>query len=187
VNTNKPEQIRILGVGNVLTSDDAVGPYVVRTLAARFEFPETVEVLDVGTPGLDFTPYLADARAVIVVDTVRTDQPPGTIRIYRRDDLLAGPPPARTNPHEPGLREGLMAAELSDTAPEEVVLVGVTPQSTAAGTGLSQPVSDAVAELTDLVINELERLGKPATHRSSPKDPDIWWESSPQRSGSGPS
>ena len=56
--------VRILGVGNVLMGDDGFGPYVARTLGARYELPEHVEVQDVGTPGLDFTPYL-DGTGVI--------------------------------------------------------------------------------------------------------------------------
>ena len=50
--------IRVLGLGNVLMSDDGFGPYVARVLEAFYEFPDDVEVIDVGTPGLDLTPYL---------------------------------------------------------------------------------------------------------------------------------
>ncbi len=55
--------IRVLGVGNALMSDDGLGPYVVRVLEAFYEFPADVEVIDVGTPGLDLTPYLLNAVA----------------------------------------------------------------------------------------------------------------------------
>ena len=62
--------IRILGVGNVLCTDDGLGPYAIKVLEAQFEFADPVEVMDLGTPGLDFTPYLSDTRMVIVLDTV---------------------------------------------------------------------------------------------------------------------
>jgi len=44
--------IRVLGVGNVLCTDDGLGPYAIKVLEAQYEFPEGVEVVDVGTPGL---------------------------------------------------------------------------------------------------------------------------------------
>lgn len=168
--------IRVLGVGNVLTSDDGLGPYVIRVLEAQYEFPDGVEVIDVGTPGLDFTPFLGDALAVIVVDTVRSDAPPGTLRFYRDAEIVASPPPSRMNPHEPGLREALMATELTDSSPHEMLLVGVVPETTEGGTKLSSTVAGAVPKVVAVVIEELDRLGRPAVLRVPAADPDIWWE-----------
>ncbi len=119
--------IRILGVGNILVEDDGLGPYAVRVLESEYELPENVEIQDVGTPGLDFAPYLDGATAVIVVDTVTADGPPGSLHRYDKDQLLTAPIPDRTNPHQPGLRETLMACELTDSAPDEVILIGVVP------------------------------------------------------------
>ena len=50
--------IRVLGLGNVLMSDDGFGPFVVRVLEATYECPPGVDVVDVGTPGLDLTPNM---------------------------------------------------------------------------------------------------------------------------------
>jgi len=168
--------IRILGVGNVLCTDDGLGPYAIKALEARYEFPVGVDVIDVGTPGLDFTPYLAGALAVIVIDTVTGDSPPGTLRLLRDEEIVAGPPPSRMSPHEPGLREALMATELSGTSPEEILLIGVVPESTEGGTRLSAAVGAAVENVVATVVEELERLGRPATPRNPPGEIEIWWE-----------
>jgi hydrogenase maturation protease len=168
--------IRILGVGNVLCTDDGLGPYAIKVLEARYDFPDNVEVIDVGTPGLDFTPYLSDARAVIVLDTVRGKEPAGTLRLIRDEEIVAKPPPSRMSPHEPGLREALMATEFSDCSPEEILFVGVVPESTDGGTKLTEAVGGAVDRVVATVIEELERLGCPATPRQPPAELDIWWE-----------
>ncbi|MCD4748174.1 MAG: hydrogenase maturation protease [Thermoanaerobaculales bacterium] len=168
--------IRILGVGNVLTSDDGLGPTVIKHLEAKYTFADAVEIIDVGTPGLDFTPYLASARSVIVVDSVRGESEPGTIRVWRDEEILAAPPVARTNPHEPGLREALMATELTDSSPEEIVLIGVIPERVEAGTALSNVVQEVVPDVISRVLAELDRLGVSARQREQPLDPDIWWE-----------
>ena len=167
--------IRILGVGNVLCTDDGLGPYAIKVLEAQFEFPEEVEVLDVGTPGLDFTPYLADARMVIVLDTVKGEEAPGSLRLLRDREIVAKPPPSRMSPHEPGLREALMATELAEMNPEEILLVGVIPESTDQGTNLTDNVREAVPEVIDTVVAELERLGFPPVRRDPPAEPDLWW------------
>ena len=168
--------IRILGVGNVLCTDDGLGPYAIKVLEARFEFPDDVEVIDVGTPGLDFTPYLAGARMVIVLDTIKGEEPAGTLRLLRDHEIVAKPPPSRMSPHEPGLREALMATEFGDCSPQEILLVGVVPGSTEQGTRLSDPVKGAVPKVVDLVVDELKRLGSPAVPLKNPFEPDFWWE-----------
>jgi hydrogenase maturation protease len=168
--------VRVLGLGNVLMQDDGFGPYVVRVLDARYEFPQGVEVLDVGTPGLDFTPYLEESRVVIVIDTVTGNEAAGTIKSYDREQLLQQPPPARTNPHQPGLREAMMATELTDASPDEILVIGVVPESTDAGTRLNPAVEGAVDGVVALVIDHLERLGLTPQVREPQLEPDIWWE-----------
>ena len=168
--------VRILGVGNVLCEDDGLGPYAIKVLEAQFEFPEGVEVIDLGTPGLDFTPYLADARMVIVLDTVKGDEPSGTLRLLRDGEIVAKPPPSRMSPHEPGLREALMATEFADSSPEEILLIGVVPESTGHSTKLTEAVRAAVPQVVDSVVMELERLGRPPVRRDPPAELDLWWE-----------
>ena len=167
--------IRILGVGNVLCTDDGLGPYSIKVLESRYEFPDGVEVIDLGTPGMDLTPYLADARMVIVIDTVRGHEAPGTLRLLRDREIVAAPPPDRMSPHEPGLREALMATEFSDCSPEEILFVGVIPESTEQGTSLTKPLMDAVPHVVAAVVAELERLQSPAVLRDPPGELDVWW------------
>jgi len=173
--TDSPAPIRILGIGNVLMRDDGLGPYAVEVLRSRFDFPAHVELVDGGTPGLDFLPYISHARSVIVVDTVSSEGPPGTLKIYRDREIIGSAPPPRLTPHQPGLRESLMATELTDASPEEMVLIGVVPETVEQGTTLSKPVQASVEEVLRTVIQELERLGAPAVARETPRDPDLWW------------
>jgi hydrogenase maturation protease len=168
--------IRVLGVGNILMADDGLGPFVVRMLEADYEFPDQVELVDAGTPGLDFMPFLDGAGAVIVIDTVHADGPPGTIRRYDVAQFLASPPPARINPHQPGLREALMAAALSDSTPDELIIIGVVPESIEAVVRLGATLRAAVPRVVSAVLAELERLGAAPKKRSDPRQPDIWWE-----------
>ena len=170
-------RIAVLGLGNVLMGDDGLGPTVVRRLLARCEFESGVSVLDIGTPGLDLTPYILGLDVLIIVDTVRADAPAGAIRLYRKNELLATPPQPRLSPHDPGLKEALLLLELHGNAPTEVLLVGVVPERSEMGTELSRPVREAVDLAEAEVLQELERLGVPAAPRVPPGDPDLWWAS----------
>jgi hydrogenase maturation protease len=171
--------VTVLGLGNVLMRDDALGPTVVQTLLARYDFHPSVSVADLGTPGLELTPYIHGQDVLIVVDTVRADGAPGELRLYRRDELLRKPPPQRVSPHDPGLKEAILTADLHDEGPREVLVVGVIPGAVDYGIGLSEPVQTAVEPAIAAVLAELERLGYPATPVASGGEPDLWWEKTP--------
>jgi hydrogenase maturation protease len=174
-----PARVGVIGLGNVLMGDDAFGPWVIQTLLAEHAFPDGVSVEDLGTPGLDLMPYVSDVEALVLVDTVRSDAPPGTVRLYRRDDLLKHPPQSRLSPHDPGVKEALLTAEFAGRGPRDVLLVGAVPADTAMGVHLSPALRAAVPLAVAEVLKELERLGRPADRRSTPRRPDIWWEEVP--------
>jgi hydrogenase maturation protease len=156
--------------------DDGFGPYVARVLEALYEFPHDVEVIDVGTPGLDLTPYLLDTEAVIFIDTVTANGEPGDTRTYDRDEILKYPPQARTGPHDPALKEALLTVDAAGAGPKVVKLIGVIPDWVATGVTLSPAVSRAVTPVVRMVIDELDALGVPAMPRAVPQTPQIWWE-----------
>lgn len=168
--------IRVIGLGNVLMGDDGFGPHVVHALHSTYEFPPEVSVIDVGTPGLDLTPYLMHADKLIVVDTVRSDGHPGTIRLYRRDQILRHAPQPRLGPHDPGLKETLLALAFSDTGPDEVLLIGVIPGLTVPRPHLTDAVRAAVPRAVQEVVAELTRLGAAPAPRLHPSLEPPWWE-----------
>jgi hydrogenase maturation protease len=174
-----PERVGVIGLGNVLMGDDAFGPWVTQVLLAEYEFPDGVSVEDLGTPGLDLVPYVMDKDALVLVDTVRSDAPSGTIRTYGRAELLQHAPQARLSPHDPGVKEALLSAEFAGRGPRELLLVGAVPLTTAMGVGLSAPLRAAVPRAVEVVLEELERLGRAPVRRASPAPPDIWWEAAP--------
>lgn len=173
---SEPRSVGVIGLGNVLMGDDAFGPWVVQVLLAQYDFAEGVAVNDLGTPGLDLVPWVTHLDALILVDTVSSKAPPGTIRLYRRDEILKHPPQARLSPHDPALKEALLTAEFAGQAPGEVLLVGAVLEQTEMGVGLSPAARGAVSPAAEEVLRELERLGRPATAREIPAEPQIWWE-----------
>ena len=167
--------IRVLGLGNVLMSDDGFGPFVVRVLEATYDAPANVEFIDVGTPGLDLTPYLLDAEAVIFVDTVTSAGRPGAIKTYSREEILRYPPQTRTGGHDPALKEALLTVDATGNGPRNVTLVGVVPEWIATGVALSPAVEASVSRAAMTVIQELEKLGVHMERRRHPLPADVWW------------
>lgn len=171
--------VTVFGLGNILMADDGLGPYVIKVLEAEYVFAADVEILDAGTPGLELSTILEDSGALIIVDTVRSDDAPGQVKTYRRDDILKHPPAQRITPHDPGLKETLLVLELQGETPPEVFVVGVVPDSVEYGIGLSEKVRAAVPAAVAAIVQELARLGYEAARRDPPAEADIWWERQP--------
>ena len=169
-------KVRVLGLGNVLMSDDGFGPFVVRVLEATYECPPDVEFVDVGTPGLDLTPYLLGHRGGDLRRHGDVDgRSPGRSAIYDRDDILRHPPQTRTGGHDPALKEALLTVEAAGGGPRTVTLVGVIPEWIATGVVLSPALEAAISRAVMAVIEELEKLGVNVERRRHPLPVDVWW------------
>ena len=176
---NREEQTSktaVVGLGNVLMADDAFGPTFVRWLEANYELPEAVEVIDLGTPGNDLYPHLVERDVVIVVDTVRFDGAPGTLRVYSREEIVQHVPHARVSPHDPGLKETLLSLEFAGHMPRQVLLVGVIPESTGSTLGLSEAVRGSLESAGDAVVEALRSEGYAVARRERAESLDLWWE-----------
>jgi hydrogenase maturation protease len=169
----------VLGIGNVLMSDDGFGPYVARLLDATYEPVKGVEFVDVGTPGLDLTPYLLDSDAVIFVDTVSSHGTPGAIRVYDRDDILKHPPQPRTGGHDPAMKEALLTVQAAGAGPSQVTLIGVIPAWIATGVTLSPQVQGAIGRAMSAVVRTLASLGVRLVPRPEPLAANVWWAPPP--------
>ncbi|MGZ6670686.1 MAG: HyaD/HybD family hydrogenase maturation endopeptidase [Solirubrobacteraceae bacterium] len=146
--------IVVIGLGNVVLSDDGVGVHAVRRLRERTHLRDGVELIEGGTAGLLLLPHLADARRAIIVDAIDTGAPPGTLIRLDGDDWPAAFATHHTV-HDVGLRDLLGAAQLSGAWPQRLVLHGVQPATTVVGIELSAPVAAALDPLVCAILNEL--------------------------------
>lgn len=176
-----PPEVLVAGIGNVLMRDDALGPHVVRVLAAGWEPPPDVALRDLGTPGADLISHLRGAGALVLVDTVRGEGPPGKLLRWDGEALARPAAGPRTGPHDPGLAETLSTLRLLGEAPADVVLLGVIPGEVRSGLGLTPAAARAVPFAAAAVRAELRRLGRPLRRRAEPRAPDLWWERAPGR------
>ncbi len=156
--------------------DDGLGPRLLLQLAVEHEFPPDLELVEIGTPGLDLIPYLNDLELLVVIDSINVDAAPGSIRRYGREEILGGTLESRLGPHDPTLKEALLTADFAGEGPRDVILLGAVPGSCLTGTGLSPALSASLPELEKRVLAELAEHGYPARARRRPQAPDVWWE-----------
>ena len=158
-------RIAVLGLGNILLSDEGVGVRVVEALAAGWQTPAEVELVDGGTCAMEMLEQLEDLDTLIVVDCVRGNRPPATPVVLKGADV---PVFFRTklSPHQVGLSDVLASLEFAGRAPRETVIIGIEPASMALGMELSPAVAERLPELLALTVAELRARGLTLAERA---------------------
>ena len=174
-------KVLIAGIGNVLLGDDGIGPFTIKVLESQYDFPDNVELADLGTPGLDLPVHVAGADAAILVDSAKFGGEAGDIRLFRNQEILSHPPRARIDPHSPALTESLSLLELMGAMPRELLMIGMQGGHFEPGTTLSTPVRLCIPHIIDAVRRELLRLNVRCVPKASLKPPATWWDSRPPK------
>jgi len=154
-----PGRYAVLGLGNLIQGDEALGGHVVARLLGRPEelaalpFSDAVELIDGGTVGLGLIPYLVGLDGLVVVDVVNAGGEPGTLVDLDAAAVLAHEQVMGV--HDLGAEELLGALLFMGALPRRVRVVGIQPAAITLGTELSAEVAAAVPGLIGAVVGYL--------------------------------
>ncbi len=73
-----PMDIKILGCGNILASDEGAGIHAVRKMN-KYRMPNKVKILEIGRPGTFLLDYIIEAQCIYLIDAMVRGEEPGTI------------------------------------------------------------------------------------------------------------
>lgn len=148
----------VIGLGNILASDDGAGIEVARALAAR-QLPAGVRVIEGATTGLGLIDLVLDHRRVILVDAVRGGAAPGTVlRLGERE--LPSTALRPLSAHDLGVVEALRLGDVlyPERMPREILLFGIVAECVDPfHQGLSPPVTDAIPKVVEAIVAEIDR------------------------------
>jgi hydrogenase maturation protease len=145
---------RIIGLGNRLRGDDAIGPLVAERAAASGRLPAGVEAVEAGGDPLVLLDLLASCRRAVIVDAAEMAAPPGTVRVLDGGAIPAGFR-LHTSLHAVDLPDVLAMAGRLGVAPR-VTLLAVQPAACGHTEALSPDVERRLSEITSLALKEVE-------------------------------
>jgi len=133
----------ILGIGNTLKSDDAVGPVICQQIAGKV----SADVIDAGTVPENYINKIIRKKPqnMIVIDAVDFGGEPGAIKIFKSDQLsnIA----LSTHCLSPAMFIGMICSQIS----VNVLVIGIQPARTEFGRGFTVEVSQTAAELAMII------------------------------------
>lgn len=154
--TNTPQRIVVLGLGNLMRTDDAAGMHALTILAGDNRLPSEIRFVEGGTLGLELLYHVEHASLLLVLDAVDAHESPGTLMLFRGESVETLP--CGRSIHLLGLADLLSALRLTGRSPSEVMLIGIQPESTEWGTELTPMVNAALPAMIEACIHHLDEF-----------------------------
>lgn len=161
-----PAQCVVIGCGNLLRGDDAVGPILIRHLWER-GVPDGVVLVDGGTAGMDVGFKMRGAGHVVLVDASATGSVPGTVFRVPGEEVEQLPPLSGLHSHAFRWDHALAFAHwlLGDEYPRKVTVFLVEAADCSPGADLTPEVDTAMRRVIGfvnaLIADELASDGAP--------------------------
>ncbi len=147
-----PENVLVLGVGNVLMADEGIAVHVVRELE-KMPLPPNVECLDGGTGGFQLLGPIQGADRILLIDACVDGKPAGTVRRLR--PRFSSDYPRTLTAHDIGLKDLLDAAYLTDRALNVTLFAISIDPLQGVGTELCPVLANQLPEIVRIVREEL--------------------------------
>jgi hydrogenase maturation protease len=154
------KQVTVLGVGNILLSDEGFGVKVVLKIMQNYQFPENVRLVDGNILGLNLLGVISSTDYLIVVDAIKNNGKPGTI--YRIDaEDIPKRIRAKNSLHQVDFLEALTLCQALDHVPKSVIF-GVEPKDIETVQDKLTPETKSKLNIViDMVLAELTKIGIP--------------------------
>ena len=166
-----PADVTILGVGNVILRDEGFGVRTAEYLDAHYDFPESVQVVDGGTLGIELTQYVTGTKKLLVIDSINGGQEPGTRFHFHNDDIMAHFQD-KLSAHEVGIQDVLALLTVTGRKIPEVVVLGAQPYDLEAGVELSPEMKKLLPLIAQEAIDVLKEWGIEANEKEAGRSLD---------------
>jgi hydrogenase maturation protease len=141
--------ILVLGLGNLLLSDDGVGLRLLEELQGSGDWGPKVEFVDGGTRGTALLAYLQGRAALLILDAVALGGGPGAVHVLRDEEVYSLRSRVAATAHEGNALQLLRTARLLGDHPAKVAVVGVEPEVMETNIGLSPAVEAALQQAVE--------------------------------------
>jgi hydrogenase maturation protease len=144
--------VRVIGIGNPLRGDDAIGLLVARRVRELAD-PE-VEVMELEGEPARLIDAWQGVHLAVIVDAVSSGAPEGTVTRFDAGADSLPPSVSASSTHALGLGDAIELARALNRLPERLVVFGIEAARFVAGSDLSPAVAAAVEPATEAVLRE---------------------------------
>ena len=170
-NVLHPAEVTILGVGNVILKDEGFGVRVAEYLDHHYTFPDSVQIVDGGTLGIELTQYVTGTNKLLVIDSINGGAEPGTVFRFHNDAIMEHFQD-KLSAHEVGIQDVLALLTVTGHKIPDVIVIGAQPFDVEAGVGLSDGMQALLPQIVEQALKDLSSWGIEAQRKESAGDFD---------------
>ena len=170
-NVLHPAEVTILGVGNVILKDEGFGVRVAEYLDHHYTFPDSVQIVDGGTLGIELTQYVTGTNKLLVIDSINGGAEPGTVFRFHNDAIMEHFQD-KLSAHEVGIQDVLALLTVTGHKIPDVIVIGAQPFDVEAGVGLSDGMQALLPQIVEQALKDLGNWGIEAQRKESAGDFD---------------
>lgn len=115
-------RLTVLGIGNILMSDEGVGVRLMEQVQRARDWPEDVEFIDGGVGGLALLTVIEESQQLLVLDAADMGLEPGQSRIVQIEQVLMEDTAGRLSMHQLSFIETLRLCEQFSRRPPTTIL-----------------------------------------------------------------
>ncbi|MGD0077298.1 MAG: HyaD/HybD family hydrogenase maturation endopeptidase [Sedimentisphaerales bacterium] len=155
--TNQLEKknVVVIGLGNVLLSDEGIGVHIVRRLSRQQGKYHSIDFIEAGAAGMNLLHLIANRKKAVIIDCAKMGKKPGTIRRFTVDNVQSIKQLSGFSLHEIDILQVLNLSKQLGECPAEVVFFGIEPESLSPGQKLSNTLSAKIDSYTVDICEEL--------------------------------
>lgn len=156
------KKIAIIGIGNLLIGDDGIGIHVVKELVEnrRRSIPQGVEIYDGMTDSFLVLEQMEGADKAIIIDAcdMNAKDPPGSIKKFKfefdkgKDEDFES---MSLSLHDFDFFNALRISKHTHELPDEIIIIGVKPESIKYEMELSPRLEKAIPEIINIIFEEI--------------------------------
>jgi hydrogenase maturation protease len=153
------KKIGIIGLGNPLRSDDAVGLLLLEYLQQnKKKLSRTIDFINGGTSGMNLLHILEEYDTILLLDAVDFKGIPGEIKKFTIAEINNQKIQLFLSTHEPDFLTVFTFLKELGKAPTHLVIFGIQPKNISHGLKLSQEVNRVLPKLQKQILKEIQSI-----------------------------
>lgn len=139
----------ILGIGNELRSDDALGSILSQRLSIIFKDKENVTIIDGGSVPENYTGIIKKENPshILILDAVEMRQKPGSLRLVDKEEI------ANYELSTHAMPLSFLIKYLESQHNYKIILLGIQPKSIAFGSNISQEIQESMDKVIHILLD----------------------------------
>lgn len=153
-NQTPKKDIVVIGLGNLLLSDEGIGIHLIRRLSRQQDKFPSVDFIDAGSAGMNLLHLIANRKKAIIIDCAKMGVKSGTMKRFTPDEVQSVKQLSQYSLHEADILRVINLSRQLGECPQKIVFSGIEPETLSPSQELSETLSAKIVSYAEDICKE---------------------------------